>query len=103
MTIAAAAQVRQAAGWEVAQSARGILNAMETQDLTGFEQELNRAVSLSGRNSSDFEERCEVLQAIAEDLKSSVGRITRGVSSRLDAAHADVTLLHHLSRLPAVA
>lgn len=102
MMTAAATRMREATGGSLTRSARGILEAMEQRDCTSFERELERAISFAPERSSYAEERRELLEAVAGDLRTSVKRLVRGAAPGLGAVHADLRLLTHLSRLPAI-
>jgi hypothetical protein len=104
MSVAAVRQSPDGAGWELVQSARAILNAMENQDLANLERELDRAACpgcLPPARTSHQEEQLELLSAVATHLKQSIPRFASGVAASLDPVQTDLNLLRHLCRPPA--
>jgi len=80
--------------------ARALLEALESADVTRLEEELHRVAG--GRCAGtkpplDGLERLELLEAVAEAMRSALARMRRGLTDRLEGAAVHLRLLRHLA------
>lgn len=80
--------------------ARQILEALESADVSRLEEAMERVAERARacpRLPTDRLERLELLAAIAEGLRCALARVRRGLTDRLEGAHAQLRLLRHLA------
>jgi len=73
---------------------------LESADAARLEEELRRIAEGRRRcleGPPDRLERWELLEAIAESMRSALARMRRGLTDRLEGAGAHLRLLHHLA------
>ena len=87
----------QPATYDSAHAAVRILEAAQSGDLAGLETELDRPRSWPADLPPETAERWELLDAVACQMRSSLERMRRRTTDRLEGAEVHLRLLRHLA------
>jgi hypothetical protein len=81
-----------------------ILKAVRKGSLAELETGLERAEHLAATSAAprqcfneEFEEKLELLEAVADDMRHSIARYGRSITPRLEGIEVHVQLLRHLA------